>query len=451
MSKKTVEQIKMIIIVVLFLATILLLYLIWGGSKEVKAADLIPSFGKDNEDTHLWSVVEPEKVYYSAGNGSFRCVTDSYYSYYNVMESFRNLSDNSTVMATEIARDQYEEALRNHPSIVCVFSYEFPFADLCAELGIGGSSAYAGIGNITEICLSSIAQDSLLVANYSSGKCYRLVSDSMSVEFKEPLNYRPDYFCYDVSSVLGAGGSGLFPLLTQTQMANSAYRSEGFFEAGESIEIARVVFGDSFDFVRRISDGFGNYTFMYGFGQKTLTLGKDGSVEYKTEAGSGNSQGFFGDLKVAENYFYNVLGHYITLNKTSASLKLKDVKQTGSGKTASYTFCFAMHFPPYDICGSEKYALEIKVEKGQVSWLKSTVVPVDIKYDPTLPHDVFDAANVLAANAPSSEAFISMAENYRSMEEVFFMKDGELIPAWRLTLSDGSVYYFDIITGEALN
>lgn len=449
MSKKTIENIKMIIIVVLFLATILLLYLIWGGSENVKVSDLIPGFSKQSAEIELGGTVEPEKTYYSLGDGSYRNVTDSYYSYCELMSNFRQLSDNSTVMPTEITEEQYEEAIKNHPSIISRFNYELPFAELCKNLGISGSSAYESIGNITDICLSSIVTDSILVANRFTNKYYRLVSDKVSLEFKEPANYKPDYLCYEVSRVLGAGENGLFPLLTTTMMSPGTYKEESLIDSEQISEIAKTVFGDSFDFVRRISDGFGNYTFMYGYGQKTLTLGQNGSVEYKTEVNSGSSKGFFEDLKTAKS-FYSELLSYISINDTDATLKLKDVKVSGSGKNAIYTYCFNMHFPPYDICEENTYALEVKVEKGQVSWLRCKIVPADFEYDPSLPHNVMDAANVIAANSVSSDTFTRIAENYKSMEESYFMKEGNLIPAWRLILQDGSTIFYDIYTGEVL-
>lgn len=450
MSKKTTENIKMVIIVVLFLATILLLYLIWGGSKNVKVSDLIPSFEKESSEIEVGGTVEPEKTYYSVGDGSYRTVTDSYYAYYQLMTYFRQMSDNSTVMPTEITKEQYEEAINNHPSVISVFPYELPFAELCSDLGISGSNAYESIGSVTDICFSSAATDSILAADKISEKYFRLVSDTVSLEFKEPYSYIPDYHCYKVSWVLGAGENGLFPLLTQTWMNKGVYKQEGIFDSKEIYELAGLIFGDSLDFVRRISDGFGNYTFMYGYGQKTLTLGKDGSIEFKTEVSSGNSEGFFGDLKTAKKFYSSLLSH-INIDEAAAILKLKDVNQQGSGRSASYTFCFDMHFPPYDICSGEGYALEIKVEKGQVSWFRCRIVPVNFEYDDPLPREVMDAANVLAANSYSDESFTKIAENYKSMEEAYFMKDGKLIPAWRLVLLDGNTYYYDIYTGEVLN
>jgi len=455
MSKKTVENIKMIIIVVLFLATILLLYLIWGGSKEVKVKDLLPAISKENTDVEVWGIIKPEKAYYSAGDGSFRSVKDSFYTYYSVMEKFKELSDKSTVLPSEISKDQFEEAVKKHPAIIIQFNYAVPFASLCEELGISGSNAYANVGSVDTVCFSSVATDSLLVFSKSEGKYYRLVSDSLSLEFEEPYSYERDYNCYEVSQVLGAGGDGLFPLLTQSYLYGGTYKEEGIMDTDERTEIARTIFGDSYDFVRRISDGFGNNTFMYGFGQKTLTLGADGTIEYKTEIESGNSQGLLKDLATAKNFYLSVLEKYLSIEETEedgsfVSLKLKDIKQSGSGRSAAYTFCFVMEWD-YEISSAEEYAMEITVENGQVSWLKSRVIPFEFEYDENLPREAMDAANVIAANSASSDDFLKIAENYKSMEQVYYMKNGEIIPVWRLTLNDGSRYFYNIYTGEAVN
>ena len=453
MSVKTKENIKMIIIVVLFLTTILLLYLIWGGSDEVKVSDLIPRFGRDADEIEVGSSVEPDKTYYSAGDGSFRCVSDSYYTFRQIMEKFRNFSDKSTVMSMEIQKEQFEEAIKNHPSVIAEFTYTFPFAELCSDLGIGGSNAYSNIGNINSVCFSSAATDSLLVANTAEKKYYRLVSDSVDLEFEEPFSFAQDYNCYEVSRVLGVGEGGLFPLLSQTYLQEGSCSESNNISAEEYTEIARIFFGDSFDFVRRISDSFGNHTFMYGFGQKTLTLGADGSIEYKAEAETGNSGGFYGDLKTAKSFINAVImRHYAYPEDVNGGLKLKSVTQTGSGKSAAYTFRFVQYCECelYDPEGNG-YALEITVENGQVSRLKSKIVLMDtLPYDETLPHQVVDAANVIAANAPSDEAFVRIAENYRSMDEVLYISEGKLLPAWKLTLDDGSILFYDLFTGESM-
>ena len=61
--------------------------------------------------------------------------------------------------------------------------------------------------------------------------------------------------------------------------------ADGSKEVGT--DAARAVFGDTFSFVRRITDSFGNVTYMYGYGEKNLYLYAEGAIEYRTTVSGG--------------------------------------------------------------------------------------------------------------------------------------------------------------------
>ena len=83
--------------------------------------------------------------------------------------------------------------------------------------------------------------------------------------------------CYPASEILGFGRAYV-AVSVESSLSEGSFISEAA-ERGRDLRtsMAEAVMGENFDFVRRISDGFGNTTYMYGYGQKTFTARADGS------------------------------------------------------------------------------------------------------------------------------------------------------------------------------
>ena len=73
-------------------------------------------------------------------------------------------------------------------------------------------------------------------------------------------------------------------------------------------DVAENIFGDTLDFVRKITDVSGNETYMYGYGQKRLTLYVNGNIEFKEDINEENSPNFYNDLETTLRFIKEKLG-----------------------------------------------------------------------------------------------------------------------------------------------
>lgn len=451
MSKKAIENIKSVILVVLFLTTILLLYLIWGDKQTgvVKMSDLIPVFGEEAVEIDPKDIICPSKIYYTAGDGAFWPVVKREAVFKESNDVIKELSGSTEIMATEITKNQYDEAVKNYESVQLLFGYSVPFTEYCNLFEISRSSTFANIANFDAMAFSAAAKDSVLIADEAGGKYYRLLSEKEQSLEKLMQSSLGKISYFEAASILGLGGGKLFPLNGDLNLTQAAFENDYNGTEEKRQEIARQIFGENFSFVRRIADSFENYTFMYGYGQRSLTLNADGNIEYKNEAGDGESKGFFGDLKTAAEFAERV-GGFIETN--GAGFVLKNAQTSGSGKTAIYTYYFDQQSDDeFGICRDSGYAMIITVEKGSVSYYKRNSLAPQNSSSAVFYSPVYAAANAMAADADSTESFESLAENFTSMQPALYAKDGILIPVWQLHLNDGSNLCFDLYTGEKLN
>ena len=129
-KKKSIENIKSIAIVVLFLTAILLLYLSWGNRK---LESLISSGEKDVAVLPISSAVLPARAYISMGDGS--CAYGNAEKAELFFSALKELSSGEELLMEEITREQYFEA-RAGESVFFDYDYYLPFADYLEALGI---------------------------------------------------------------------------------------------------------------------------------------------------------------------------------------------------------------------------------------------------------------------------------------------------------------------------
>ncbi len=467
MRKNVIEKIKSAFIVVLFSATILLLYLVLGGAPALKLSDIIHIGAKPSVAPAASDVVQPRYVAYGSGDGAFSLafgsggsggsgVLTSKTSLANEgVKRFKTLSEQSSVLVSEISEEQYISALTGYESCVFAYSYSLPFSEFCGVFGIKISGTMGNVDRITAFAFSGAAQDSVLLVDSVSNKFYRLLSDGTALGEIELFKTLPgsaasfsDEKYYFAKDVLGAGGRKLIPIGEALPLLPIKGEPEFGKNSSQSrLDVAEKVFGDTFDFVRRIEDGFGNITYMYGYGAKTLTLRADGGLEYRAESGSGRSGGWFADLQTALEYISEIGGWE---SKGDASFELVGADQTNEDGKQKRTFYFSQFADGAELCREEgQKAISVSVEKGKVVYYSRNAVNVRLGSG-TWSSSVIDAVNTIAANSSTPESFNFIAENFESIRKCYFYNDGKFTPSWKLTLADGSEYYYDLGSGKEL-
>lgn len=452
MPSKLREIIKSVVLVVLFFTTILLLYLIWGnsGSVSMNLSDLIPTTKQEEVYISAKDALLPAEIYYTGGDGAFMRISAIKESYEAYNEAMIKLCNQGSAMITEITKEQYKEATEKYESTQILFgsNVQVPFSEYCSLYGINRTSSFANVSAINAIAFSSAAPDSVLLKDPYSGKYFRLVGEVTDASFKNLNVTGPaDITYYDVSAILGEGGGCLFPLQASSALSGTTYK--GSYDGSEEIraEIARSIFRDDFSFVRRMSDNFDNYTFLYGYGQKSLTINASGNVSYKEEVSGGDSAGFMGDLETAVNFAENAVG----FKNDSFRYVLGEAFTIGSGRTASHVYNFIQQTNDGFKFFTPGYSLRIQVDGGKVSYFSAeSVIPdgniSDLRVEPAA-----NPANAIAAALDKTLDLKLLAENMVFMTPGLFPQhDGTLAPVWCLALHDMGYYYYDLYTGELI-
>lgn len=455
MTLKAKERIKSIILVVLFLLTILLLYLVFVQNQGLDMRSLLPF---KREDVGVTIVAEevaiPQTVIYSNDqNDRIRCNKEALL-YKQLLVYLEKFSSQGTTMVSEITKDQVNAATREYESLEFNFRYSIPFSEFCDQNEIQRKNGYSAIKNVTRIVLSNAAKDSVIIVDGNEGKYYRLISETSwdwADDFKSAVEFTGDSV-YTAKEVLGVDNDTYIPVLIKRKTENLVFMYEQYADGTNSLrDITTYIFGDALGFVRKINDAFGNLTFMYGYGDKTVNIKADGTLEYKNSAlNNGNSNGFYQDLQTAINFAVNCGGWRTESNRPI--FKLAYAVKNGEDKNASYTFYFTQKIGSEEIVAAEGPAMKIVVENGQVSNYVRHAVRATESYEN--PEDVLQAANAIASVSTEvykqyldsiassgaineSSAYTYTAQQIQRIITCFKPEGGALVPSWCIDFIDG--------------
>lgn len=462
-SRRIVENVKNVILVVLFLMTILLLYLLWSSDSgsSIVLSELLPFIDREDDVPDCLDVIVPE--YLAVGNGD-GCFAIEYDGMSAIQEdSIARLKGiyGGTVQVYTITEDQYNRAMDQYGCAIIKWPVDLPYQEFCTRNGIETSAA-EGIAYISSLAYSDAAKDSIFIQDRANKVYYRLALEGANFDrpdLTEDTALQSTY--YPASVILGCTSSALIPITEHSSQQVCRYEKESENENMRSI-MAEGIFGDTFDFVRRMTDDFGTVTYMYGYGQKTLTVLQNGSYEYKADT-SGESKGFFGDLETALNFVAQCGGW--GSSSQGITYRLVKVEEKGTQRDRSYTFGFAEYIGNNRIYAESGVPMIVTVSSGSVSYYFRDAVTLTnfVSGDESL---VCDAANVIASNAshmykvenndalsPDTDAAFSIIADSMdsvSMGYYLFASDDSLFPCWVVRLKSGSCFFFDLYEGSPL-
>ena len=346
MTKKTIERIKSVILVVLVLITILLLYFFWRGIsiEEFSIRGLGVMEETERRDAlEAQDVIWPSRIAVCLDLGTTTVITEGRIAYWNaekdeqkdamdgILQCMRRFSEGENLFVEEITQETYQALMEEH-SFSAVFDYYIPFGDFCDEFGIKKAPGYDGIDAMTALGYSEKSPESEMIYDGNGNRYYRLTATAPEAGFSAILAdmMGRDYETYVLLSTVvgeGMGGKAQIPLELRADLSEFNWEQE--FRAGEESEeavadMAKLFFGDRFDFVRRIEEGAGAVTYMYGYGERILTAAADGTFEYKEEESSSGQVGYFEALDKALQ-FTATHGDFVTLGGQRLTPYLKKV------------------------------------------------------------------------------------------------------------------------------
>lgn len=412
MSKpKTIEKFKNILLVVLFLSTILLLYFFWGNVSFDKIG--IPEEVIGLEIPLSKEVIQPSKIMVSFGAGNYTVVplgnTDVWDNDTpekdSIVEEFNRFGQTENILVKEITNSQYSEIMKFR-SIQAEFSYYIPFTDFCEKYQIRKQQSYDVIENISSIGYSEGSSESIFIYDGKNKKYYWLVADSDHTDFIgliasiESKGYNP---YYPLSVYLGVGNDTLIPLDIETNLRNFSIRQDSYVHQHEKInEMAERFFGESFDFIRKITEDNGKTIYMYGYGQKVLIVNTDGSFEYKEELLIENSSEikFFDALDTALQ-FVAAHGSWQSLDGAKMKPYLKNVL-IDPNKKKSYQFTFGMKTNGTPLFYERGESIVVEVTLGQVTYYRRNMIDFDQEeidaIESMSSNDTYSPINMIAQN-----------------------------------------------------
>lgn len=477
-----VEKVKTSVIVVLFLSAILLLYFFWKGStfEDIK----FPLAGLPGENlviTKPSEIVMPKNVQVTFGADNYTLYSAKTRELWNqFLKEYITFSESENIFVEEIPAAKWRESMLMK-SIRYEFSYSLPLSYLDA-LGATNIPQAESISSFSVIAYSIASKESIFVYDSINDKYYRMVSDAdyttLDARISE-LEAAPHDTYYPINMFYGINNDTLLPYQLQIAL-QPLYSSNEIADSSKDYErqIAEKFFGESLDFIRKITEDDGTIIYMYGVGQKLLTLDPRGIVEYTEELNNSYSQlSYYNSMKLASK-FVSTHGNWLTLDGDPLDPYLEySTKLSLDSKKEGYRFAFSLKqndYPLYCINGPQ---IIVEVVGDQVIYYKRRI---DITHkslnEPTevapgqpvsiielLPAKYSTLSFVLDQNdrkvsdtaATVDEQFDSVVEQITAVSVGYFKQRDQdtgasfFVPTWVISLSSIDVF-FDLYTGTYL-
>ncbi|WP_130863103.1 two-component system activity regulator YycH [Bacilliculturomica massiliensis] len=487
-NTKTIEFFKTVLIVVLFFITVLLLYFFWeNATKDAFRFTEMIYTAEEEEAPEVIDTVIPTEITVGFGNGVYTVISDGGdLLWKEALKELKKFSadgakQSAGLLVSEISEETFREAVSvKYSSIQFQFHYDIPFQEFCKFYDLSQNQSFEKIEGAATVAWSGMGTESILIWQKTGNKYYAIIADQNYTNFEDMISRieTGDHVSYyPANTFFGSSvkSTALLPLSLQSDLLEVECGREGADSSdGKVKDLAESFFGESFDFIRKITDTKGNITYMYGYGQKIFNVNVDGTFEYKEEASgsSGSSPKFFESLDIALSFVASH-GSWNSLDGTDMSVYLKTVLPVGEDKKKGYKFFFGMKIGSQNVYFEKSAPIVVEVVNGQVTYYKRDMIDFDqdtaANYRSGMPENTFDPVTVLTENfdyiydklseagvalAPRENreaAFDGIADSIKAMEIGYVRplptaeNSGMVLkPCYRITFGKKVILYFDL-------
>ncbi len=474
------ERFKSILLVVLFLSAVLLSYfyflnISFSGIRE-KVNDSLSGTSAfiDTDTPELSSFIRPDSIEINFGDGTFSVyqgkIADRWKEF---TDYYNNFSVMKNILIEEISKEQWDETMYMK-SIKYIFENPLPVS----LLEVSGASNFGQsdyFDSVSVIAYSEASPSSLFVYDEKADQYFRIISDITSDIISKQIdsfssNESGQY--YPINMYLGTENTALVPYKTVFSLQKTDINTGGtdVTETYEK-EIASAFFGESLDFVRKITDDDNTIIYMYRYGQKMLRIYDNGQIEYQEAASDYDNACDFNEAFNLAVSFISSHGSWSSADGNKLESKLYSATADESGEIPIYSFIFKIYPDNYPVYCMDSDSLEIKISGEQILYYKrnfNTVVP-DMSEEgaPVMPGasvseilsyncdniaDTLYNANLLEYNNSEMDTFDYVVSKIKSVKTGYYFENKEnktLRPVWSISFS-GIELFYDLYSGEYL-
>ncbi|PKM84717.1 MAG: hypothetical protein CVU86_06125 [Firmicutes bacterium HGW-Firmicutes-11] len=471
--EKRIENIKSVALVVLFLSTMLLLYFFWQNPSW--GSFRFPAIITEDDTVVVLSVrdvTRPQETGVHFGSGIYTVVPHTKHNAFNqTLDALAVIGADENLAVEEITEDQYRQVM-DFRSLWVSFSYNIPFASFCDEYRIPRTQSLDGIETVTRIAYSVGSPESVFVYDGKNKKYYRLVAR----EEQPPLSQIIDRIeaegyvaYYTIGNLVGTTSQVIVPLALEASYGPLSFQKE--FREDTELEIrafAQTFFGVSFDFVRRIEESKGAVIYMYGYGEKILTINVNGEVEYKERDGAASTgqQDYFSTLSKALQ-FIGTHGGFEQEGDAGISPFVTSALPIERNRVRGYRFTFGVEINGISASLKDGELIVVEVLGDQITYYSRNMIrlePDRVVEALSQPNrEVFSAVNMIAQNytliqqallrqnliaedLPEEEIFEEVSDRITGIRVGFAEiavseEENRLVPAWIVIVKDEKLYF----------
>ncbi|MCL2436735.1 MAG: hypothetical protein FWD00_01705 [Clostridiales bacterium] len=472
-GSRLIENIKSALLVVLFLLTILLLYLFWGDT---------PLRGLMGEEQPRYAAIDPieifqpDRIEISFGGGDYTVAGTHHFA--AIMEGFSAFSEGGNLLVEEITQERYELEVLMRPSIKAVFEYYLPFSALRELYGIDRIHGADAIDAVSELVYVADFDHLLFVYDRNSDKHFRIVGRSNN-DF-EPVRQiiqdaqRNHVPYHTLENFMGGTihNRTLIPVSFESNLYDIPFSREDFSRHPDRVtDIVRSFFSDHFDFVRQIADENGTVIYMYGFGRIVVVAHNNGILEFRRELDD-RSAAPLTYLEAFEraNSFIAMHGGFSAIGGgMPLTPYIREVVVDPDGNRG-FRFVFGIQIAGSRVYDQGGHPMVVDVIGDRVTYFQRQLIHVnsnDIRQADQGYRQVFlPVINMIAANTEPIQAalpetqeadaeelsFEAILEKVTRLDVGYVKRDGHedtLSAAWIVTI-DGLEFYFGLDDGALL-
>jgi regulatory protein YycH of two-component signal transduction system YycFG len=467
------EKIKTIFLAMLFVLSVLLTQRLWIiiPSSEIFAKEI------DNaveEEFNIYAeILSPQSYVYNFGGGYHTILfTDPNDTWSEVVRMIDDFTEKGFTYET-LNMEQWQDA-NEYKSVKLRFSFPVPLELFYSDFGswdIGEK-----LSDIDNLIMPTTDGNVIYIADKSKGiylklKGEHIVGDIASkIDEVEALPHT-DYF--KTEDILGIETDILLPINFEEGIPTAEVATEmDVSDKAQITAMAGRIFGETFDFVKKIEETDGSVFYISSYGEKVLKIQSDGLLEYTEKL---EKQGQPLTVTLIES-----LSRSVAFVKNHggwpAGAYLAGSEGIEKSGVKGYRFYFGYKINGYQVLTGEGVgAISVDVYGNDVAYYKRRVFrekmniqfQEEISYDSIiLPQKAIDrnlreiaAAYIVdndleTENISRDQLLFDIIRSIDSIQILYYLDEGvdmeKLNPVWRIAI-ENRVYYCNVVDGEMLH